>query len=51
MGCYLPPVRVVLDTSILVAGLRSRNGASFALLRLVQVGEVVPLVTIAVFLE
>ena len=44
-------MRVVLDTSVLVAGLRSRNGASFALLRLVQAEKVVPLVTIGLFLE
>ena len=51
MGCYVAAVRVVLDTSVLVAGLRSRNGASFALLRLVRDGKVVPLVTIGLFLE
>ena len=44
-------MRAVLDTSVLVAGLRSRNGASFVLLRMVQHRRIVPLVTIALFLE
>lgn len=43
--------RIVLDTSILVAGLRSRNGASFAILQLVADRHVRPLVTTALFLE
>ena len=43
--------RVVLDTSILVAGLRSRFGASNALLREVAVGRLTPLVAPALFLE
>lgn len=43
--------RVVLDTSILVAALRSRTGASNALLRAVATMEVRPLVTPALFLE
>jgi putative PIN family toxin of toxin-antitoxin system len=43
--------RVVLGTSVVVAALRSRSGASNALLRLVARREVVPLVTAALFLE
>ncbi|MBU4435978.1 MAG: putative toxin-antitoxin system toxin component, PIN family [Alphaproteobacteria bacterium] len=43
--------RAVLDTSVLVAALRSRNGASNALLRKVALGEVTPLVSPALFLE
>ena len=43
--------RIVLDTNILVAGLRSSNGASFAILRLVAERAVVPLVTTTLFLE
>lgn len=43
--------RVVLDTNILAAGLRSRQGASFAILRLVADRFVVPLVTTTLFLE
>ena len=44
-------MRAVLDTSILVAGLRSREGASFVLLGMVARRAVVPLATIALFLE
>jgi len=43
--------RVVLDTNVLAAAFRSRNGASFALLRMVASREIVPLVTTALFLE
>lgn len=52
MGCYLSlGVRVVLDTSVVAAGLRSRRGASFVLLRAIAAQELVPLVSIALFLE
>lgn len=44
-------LRVVLDTSVLVAGLRSRQGASNALLALVAEQKVKPLVTTSLFLE
>jgi putative PIN family toxin of toxin-antitoxin system len=44
-------MRVALDTSVLVAGLRSRLGASNRLLQLIAAGRCVPLVTTAVFLE
>jgi putative PIN family toxin of toxin-antitoxin system len=44
-------MRVVLDTSVIVAGLRSRLGASNRLLMLVAEGRCVPLVTTALFLE
>ena len=44
-------LRVVLDTSVLVAGLRSRLGASNALLALVAQQKVKPLVTTTLFLE
>jgi len=44
-------MRVVLDTSVLVAGLRSRLGAGNRLLTLVAEGRCLPLVTTAVFLE
>jgi predicted nucleic acid-binding protein len=43
--------RVVLDTPVLVAGLRSRLGASNALLALVAEQTLKPLVTTALFLE
>lgn len=43
--------RVVLDTSVVVSALRSRNGASRVLLDHVAEGRLVPLVTTALFLE
>lgn len=43
--------RIILDTNIFVAGLRSREGASFALLRLIAQRQVRPLVSTALFLE
>jgi putative PIN family toxin of toxin-antitoxin system len=43
--------RLVLDTSIITAGLRSRRGASQALLRLVGERLVTPLAVPALFLE
>lgn len=43
--------RVVLDANVLVAALRSRNGASFRLLSLVAQGRLTPLVSVALFLE
>jgi putative PIN family toxin of toxin-antitoxin system len=44
-------LRLVLDTSVLVAGLRSRNGASNGILRLVAKASVKPLATTSLFLE
>ena len=43
--------RAVLDTSVLVAALRSRSGASNAILRKVAAGDVTPLISPALFLE
>ena len=43
--------RVVVDTSIIVAGLRSRLGASYQVLMLIADQRLVPLLTTAVFLE
>lgn len=43
--------RVVLDTSVIVAALRSQRGASNALLRRVARRTVKPLLTTALFLE
>jgi putative PIN family toxin of toxin-antitoxin system len=43
--------RVVLDTDVVVAALRSASGGSNAVLRVVAEGQIVPLVTIALFLE
>jgi putative PIN family toxin of toxin-antitoxin system len=44
-------MRVVLDTSVLVAGLRSQLGASNRVLLAVAERRCIPLVTTAVFLE
>ena len=44
-------MRVVLDTSVLVAGLRSQLGASHRVLTLVARRQCIPLVTTAVFFE
>jgi putative PIN family toxin of toxin-antitoxin system len=43
--------RVVLDTSVVVAGLRTRNGAGNAVLRLVAARKIIPLATPPLFLE
>jgi len=44
-------MRVVLDTNVIVAAFRSRQGASNYLLRLVERGVVTPLCSTALFLE
>ncbi len=44
-------LRAVLDTSVLAAALRSRRGASFALLSAVGRSRLIPLATPALFLE
>jgi predicted nucleic acid-binding protein len=44
-------IRIVLDTSILVAALRSGRGASNRLVELVALGKLRPLVSTALFLE
>ncbi len=44
-------LNAVIDTCILVSGLRSRQGASNALLTLISQEQLRPIVTIAVFLE
>ena len=43
--------RVVVDTSVIVAGLRSQLGASNRILTLVAERQLLPLVTTALFLE
>ena len=48
---YLDIVRLVLDTNIIVAAFRSRQGASNSLLRLVEARRVTPLCSTALFLE
>lgn len=44
-------MRLVLDTNVVVAAFRSRNGASNLLLRLVDQGALTPLCSTALFLE
>lgn len=44
-------MRLVLDTNIIVAAFRSRNGASNVLLRFADRGGVTPLCSTALFLE
>jgi putative PIN family toxin of toxin-antitoxin system len=44
-------LRIVLDTSVVVAALRSREGAGNAVLRLVAKGSVIALATPPLFLE
>jgi len=44
-------MRIVLDTSVLVAGLRSRHGASNILLDLIAEQRITPLATPPLFLE
>ena len=44
-------MRLVLDTNVIVAAFRSRNGASNLLLRFVDRGLVTPLCSTALFLE
>lgn len=43
--------RVVLDTNVLIAGLRSRRGASFALLKALRAGRYVAVASVPLFLE
>ena len=44
-------LRVVLDTNVIVAALRSRSGAAFALLELVADRRIRPLITVSLFFE
>lgn len=44
-------VRLVLDTNVLVAGLRSRRGASYRLLEFVVAGAVRPVLSVPLVLE
>jgi putative PIN family toxin of toxin-antitoxin system len=51
MSASLLAMRIVLDTSVVVAGLRSQLGASSRVLIGVARGQAVPLATTAIFLE
>ncbi|MBI2073704.1 MAG: PIN domain-containing protein [Gemmatimonadetes bacterium] len=43
--------RLVLDTNVLVAGLRSRRGASYRVLRLIEYGRVRPVLSVPLVFE
>lgn len=47
----IPLVYAILDTSVLVAGLRSRKGASFQVLRAIRRGDLRIAVSVALVLE
>jgi putative PIN family toxin of toxin-antitoxin system len=47
----IPGVYAVLDTSVLVAGLRSNRGASFQILRAIRAGDIRIAVSVALVLE
>jgi putative PIN family toxin of toxin-antitoxin system len=47
----IPQVHAILDTSVLVAGLRSNRGASFQILRAIRAGEIRIAVSVALVLE
>ena len=47
----MKPLRVVIDTNVLVAGLRSRRGASFALLQRLGGADLLPVLSPALCLE
>jgi len=47
----MKPENVVIDTNVLVAALRSRNGASFKLLATVDQGVFTPNISVPLFLE
>jgi predicted nucleic acid-binding protein len=44
-------VRLVLDTCVLVSAIRSRTGASFAVMQKAIAGEVTPVLSVAVLAE
>jgi len=51
MICDMKIFRVVLDTNVLVAASRSRNGASFALLSALKNGQFTALASVPLMLE
>src|SRR5215472_3185399 len=46
-----PPIRVVLDTNVLVAAARSRQGASFALVSSIPAPEFQPCLSVGLYAE
>lgn len=51
VSSIIPQVYAILDTSVLVAGLRSRNGASFQILRAIRQGDIRIGVSLALVIE
>src|SRR5947209_5957695 len=47
----MEPPKIVMDTNVLVAGLRSRRGASFRLLQLLGTGRFEIAISVALVLE
>lgn len=47
----IPSVLAILDTSVLVAGLRSRRGASFQIIQAIRAGDLKICVSVALVLE
>ena len=47
----MKPINIVLDTNVLVSALRSRNGASFKLLTLIDNGDFKLNISVPLFLE
>ena len=45
------PARLVLDTNVLVAGLRSRRGASYRILARIETGSMVPVLSVPLVFE
>ncbi len=51
MACESTPLRVVLDTNVLVAAARSRQGASFAIVRSIPAPEFQPCLSVGLYAE
>ena len=47
----MPDMKMALDTDVIVASRRSRSGASYALLRALQAGEITAVASVAMMLE
>jgi len=47
----MKPINIVLDTNVLVSALRSRNGASYKLLTLIDNGDFILNISVPLFLE
>jgi len=47
----MKPINIVLDTNVLVSALKSKNGASFKLLSLIDNGNFILNISVPLFLE